>query len=188
MSPEQVEAHPLDARADVFAAGVVLHEALTGQRLFHGGNEFAVMKRVLKGPIPLPSSLSPGVPPDLDAVVLQAVDRSVRSRFSSAAAFKAALEQAMPPASAADVAAWVVAASGPTLASRKRELEKMVARPAAVSTRPPAPVAASAPPVVDDGPVSIPGVRRRGPLLVYLAIGLATLAFVGAALHFSHHP
>jgi serine/threonine-protein kinase len=125
MSPEQVEAHPLDARADVFAAGVVLHEALTGQPLFHGGNDFAVMKRVLKGAVPPPSSLAPRIPPNLDAVTLQAVARSFAYRFASAEAFRNALEHAMPPAPPAAVAQWVVAAAGATLEQRRCELARM---------------------------------------------------------------
>jgi len=121
MSPEQVEAMPLDRRSDVFSAGVVLHEALTGARLFDAKTELAIMHLVTTAAIPPPSSRVAGLPPQVDDVVLAALQRDPEQRFQSALAFHNALEIAVPPARARDVAAWVERAAG-------RELDALGAR------------------------------------------------------------
>ena len=92
MSPEQCQGHAVDARSDVFAAGVLLHELLTRQRLFRRTGDFATMRAVLEDPIPLPSSISPGIPQELDQAVLQALARDPAVRHQSAEAFQRALE------------------------------------------------------------------------------------------------
>ena len=90
MSPEQANAAPLDRRADVFAAGVVFWELLTGKRLFHGESAGA-LKQNLESPIPAPSSVSPGVPKPLDEIVLKALTRDPEARFASALEMNEAL-------------------------------------------------------------------------------------------------
>jgi eukaryotic-like serine/threonine-protein kinase len=91
MSPEIVRGLPVDRRSDVFALGVVLHEMLTGQRLFRGGSELAVLDRVRNAEVPRPSSLRPGLPPGLDAVVLRALAREPGDRFAWAGELRDAL-------------------------------------------------------------------------------------------------
>ncbi|HNN53785.1 MAG TPA: protein kinase [Pseudomonadota bacterium] len=80
MAPEQVAQKVVPA-TDVFGAGIVLHELLTGRRLFGGSNEYLVVSRVLKAEIPRPSSLLPGIPKELDDVTMQALSRDLRGRF-----------------------------------------------------------------------------------------------------------
>jgi serine/threonine protein kinase len=83
MSPEQVHAQPLDARADLFAAGIILWEMLAGRRLFAGAT-LEVMAKVMFKEIARPSQLRAGVPADLDAVVMKLLERDRRRRYGSA--------------------------------------------------------------------------------------------------------
>src|SRR4051812_4918766 len=83
MAPEQVNRLPLDRRVDVFAAGIVLHEMLTGRRLFAAENELETLRRVDACEVLPPSTYNPAVPPDLDAVVLKALARDPGDRFDS---------------------------------------------------------------------------------------------------------
>ena len=97
MAPEQVKQQPSDRRADVFSAGVVLYEAITGRGLFRGADEGDTVLNVLVTEIPDPSSIVPGVSPQLDAVAHEALERRRDKRFATAARFREALEEACPP-------------------------------------------------------------------------------------------
>jgi len=100
MSPEQFRGEPVDARSDIYSAGVVLYQLLTGERPFEGSAS-AIMHKVLNTEPPRPSDLAVTAPPALDAVVTKAMAKRPSDRFSSAAEFAAALRQALagPPAS-----------------------------------------------------------------------------------------
>ncbi len=84
MSPEQVHGHSLDGRSDLFALGVVLHELLTGQRLFVGKTEAETLSKVLTQPIASPRSMNDLVPADLDAIVMRLLERDRADRFTRA--------------------------------------------------------------------------------------------------------
>ena len=84
MSPEQASALELDGRSDVFAVGVVLHELLTGERLFRGSTEPEVLARVLTQPIPRPGERREGIPPAVDEAVMRMLERDRERRFASA--------------------------------------------------------------------------------------------------------
>ena len=135
MAPEQIEALPVDARTDVFSAGIVLYEALTGQPLFAGNDEFETMRHILRGDVPPPSTVKPGISPALDAVVGQALERFPKRRFQNALAFQSALERAAPPASAREVSVWVQSVGGSTLSGRRKELLEMLRQPASEPAR-----------------------------------------------------
>jgi len=122
MAPEQVDGQTVDRRCDVFAAGIVLWESLTGARLFRGEDEFDEMRRVMTAPIPPPSSIAPGCGPDVDALLSHALARPVGERFQTALAFARALEHAIPPAPARAVAEQVEAICGTELDYRHSRL------------------------------------------------------------------
>jgi serine/threonine-protein kinase len=92
MSPEQASAEDVDHRADVFALGVVLWEALTGRRLFRRDTELATMRAIVDDPIPKPSDLAT-VPPELEAIAMRALRKRRDARFQSAHEMAAALER-----------------------------------------------------------------------------------------------
>lgn len=92
VAPEQLEGRPADARSDVFSLGVVLHELLSGQRLFVGENDLETLQMVREMPVPRPSLRNPGVKPALEAAVMRALARDPNQRFRSAADMADALD------------------------------------------------------------------------------------------------
>ena len=126
MSPEQTKAQPIDRRADLFSAGIVLWEALSGARLFRGENEFDTIRRIAEGPIAAPSSIVASLPRELDAVVLKALARDRDQRFQTATEFIEALEGAYFPAPTRDVAAIVKAYCGERVDGRRKTLQAML--------------------------------------------------------------
>lgn len=84
MAPEQTQGTDVDRRIDVFAAGIVLHEMLTGRRLFKGENDLQTVEKVRQCDVPPPSLQNPLCPPELDSIVLQALARNRDDRFQSA--------------------------------------------------------------------------------------------------------
>jgi eukaryotic-like serine/threonine-protein kinase len=95
MAPEQVQGLTVDARADIFAAGVVLYQLLTGRRPFDGASDFAIIQQIVGGTPVAPSSINAQLPPELDAVVDKALAKSRDDRFASAHAFLVALQEAV---------------------------------------------------------------------------------------------
>jgi serine/threonine-protein kinase len=93
MAPEQLAGKPVDRRADIYAAGVVLWECLAGRRLFRADSEVETFNLVLQNKILRPSTLWPEVPPELDEIVLRALSLDPEQRFATAAEFAEALEE-----------------------------------------------------------------------------------------------
>src|SRR5690606_35601907 len=89
---------PLDRRTDVFAAGVVLHELLTGKRLFARPSDKDMLMAILSHPVPRPSEQAPdrGISAALDAICMRALSRDPKGRFPTAAAMRAALREQLP--------------------------------------------------------------------------------------------
>jgi len=92
MSPEQLKDNPIDRRADVFTAGIVLWELLTGAKLF-GSESLKAMQRVLSMSIPRVSTLVPTVTVELDDIAAKALERDPAKRFPTALAMQEALER-----------------------------------------------------------------------------------------------
>ncbi len=91
LSPEQVTTGAADARSDVYAAGVLLYELLTGAPPFVGDTAISVALRHVHDRVPAPSLVAGDVPPELDALVAAATDRDPAGRPPDAAAFLAQL-------------------------------------------------------------------------------------------------
>jgi serine/threonine-protein kinase len=126
MAPEQLRGLPVDRRADIFSAGAVLFEALTGKAVFRGETEFDTMRMIVEEPVPNPSQLVPGVPPGLDAVVHKALDRDPERRFQSASEMLEQLEAALRPASSREVAACIEQQCGKRLRWRRDALRAVI--------------------------------------------------------------
>jgi serine/threonine protein kinase len=193
MSPEQVQSRPVDARTDVFAAGVVLWEALTGRRLFFAPDSRDAVELLLTLPIPAPSSIAKDLPSELDAVVLKALSRDVDQRFASAYDFAEALRGVAGEGSRREVAEWVGRVARETLEHRLELLQALEA--SAIHTQ----VSMALPVVTGSSPQAAPfpegthtqalttstsilphppapPSRRRAPLLV--AVGGVSCAFL----------
>ncbi|MBK9517039.1 MAG: serine/threonine protein kinase [Anaeromyxobacter sp.] len=131
LSPEQVAGLPVDRRGDVFSLGAVLHELLTGHRLFGGPSDLAVLQRVRAAQVRPPSERNPAVPADLDALVLRALAREPAERFAWAADLAAALGPFTGEAPAAALAAELAARLPAELAEeRERARRPAAAHPA----------------------------------------------------------
>lgn len=95
MAPEQVQGQKIDARADLFSAGVLLYQLLTDQRPFDGDNEFAIIQQIVgQAPRP-PSSVNARLPAAIDAVVAKALAKEREQRYATAGEFANALHAAM---------------------------------------------------------------------------------------------
>jgi len=125
MSPEQIEGRPIDRRTDVFAASVVLWEALTGRRLFKAENDAQVMRMVIQEPSPPPSRFAPDVSPELDAIILCGLSKDPRYRFSTAEQMADALEETAPPIPTRKLATWVQGKFGDRLIARANLLKEI---------------------------------------------------------------
>ena len=94
MSPEQVQGQPIDARSDLFAAGVVLYQLLTSRRPFDGPNDFEISQQIVGKPHPDPSRINLQLPPSLDAVMAKALAKNRDDRYADAHQFNLALHAA----------------------------------------------------------------------------------------------
>jgi len=94
LSPEQAQGKPADERSDVYSAGVVLFEMLTGTLPFRGESDIAVAMQHLSAAPPNPRSLVPDVPESTAAAVMKALSKDPADRFQSAAGFADALRGA----------------------------------------------------------------------------------------------
>ena len=84
MSPEQINGERVDGRSDIFAAGCVLYEMVTGRRLFAGATPQEVIANVLHDGIPDLSAIDPTAPAELRAIVSRCIDRDPARRFAAA--------------------------------------------------------------------------------------------------------
>ena len=94
MSPEQLQGLPIDRRTDVFSAGVILYQFLTGQKPFTGEGAWTVQKKIVQDEPPAPSSINVALSPEFDRVVAKALAKDPNQRFATARQFAEALRRA----------------------------------------------------------------------------------------------
>jgi len=179
MAPEYTLGR-LDHRADLFALGVVLHEMLTGRPLFDAPTDGDMISLLREMPIQPPSRWNPRVPPDIDKIVMTALQRDPEQRWQTAHAMGAAIQEAVRTegyvTNPAALATWIEWAfmqeslgdhSGLTeviadLGDASDPRRKRATPPAVVITPSPdrkAKGAATATPTAVTGPPSMPKVR-----------------------------
>jgi serine/threonine protein kinase len=199
MAPEQINGMAT-RQTDVFAASVVLWEALTGKRLFAGDDLRRVLSRILSEEIVPPTSLAPHLPPGIDAVVLRGLERDPHKRFATAREMALEVEACLGLASPVQVGAWVESLAHVALAQRAATLAEIESSSSRALDRAVMPSLASAAsyasytsgvmarasvesgplPPLDSIPVlveSAPGGRRK----LWFAAGAVLLALLGIA-------
>jgi serine/threonine-protein kinase len=188
MSPEQMRStRDVDARADIWALGAVVHELIAGQPPFDAETMTALCAAILQDP---PNSLRakrPDAPPQLEAAILGALEKDRARRYPTAAAFAFALAPFGTPAaaaSAARIARILGVAGAPTSGPTSRQPESDGAY-APATTGPPATAQSGG----TSGDVVADAKRRRAMGVVLLVVAAAGI--VGVALGFAawrRHP
>jgi len=102
MSPEQIEGQRVDRRSDIFSAGIILYQFLTGQKPFTGEGAWTVARKIIQEEPPLPSTLNVEVPREYDGVVARALAKNPAGRFQTAREFAVALRGAAEGQAVAD--------------------------------------------------------------------------------------
>jgi serine/threonine-protein kinase len=92
LSPEQAQGHPVSARSDLYAIGIILYEMVTGHVPFDGDSAVTIALKQVSEPAVPPSHLNPAVSPQLEAVIGRAMEKDPAARFADADEFIAALE------------------------------------------------------------------------------------------------
>ena len=165
MAPEQISgAKGIDARTDVYAAGVMLFEAVTGKLPFAGATMFDLMRAHVEDAPPRPTTLRPDLPPGFEDVILTALAKDPAQRFQSAAAMANALENASGILGSGE---WRAASTGDPAPRSRRG----TARPETDAS----PIAAT----ISAEPSASPARRSRA-LPVAIGIGVAALVAAGA--------
>jgi serine/threonine-protein kinase len=200
-APEQLLGEGIDRRVDVYAAAVVLWELVARTRLFPPGDDRA--GAIVRNEVPLPSSVRDGVPVGLDVVVMRGLARSPADRYPTAREMAIALEDAVPPASAVEVAAWVEDVAADAIAERREAVRRVEAVAAPLTFEEPttpfalAPRKAEVAPPADAAPapapkpaIAAPPPTSGGPEPIVIAFGvLAALGVAGLfAAYLSHQP
>src|SRR5262249_27735885 len=93
LSPEAASGVEVDARADIFAVGILLWEMISGKRLFYGETDYQTVELVRQAKVPSLQALNPDVDGDLEGIVRRALARDPRDRFQHASDMGEALSQ-----------------------------------------------------------------------------------------------
>jgi serine/threonine-protein kinase len=175
MSPEQIMGLPVDGRSDLFSAGVILYQFLTGERPFAGSATTTMQKVLKEDPLP-PSSLNVQAPAGMDAVVRQALAKRPEDRFQTAREFADALRAAAPSLSSTVAEPTLVGAGDATLVTAAAATPVATAAPAAAAQ------------ASDATAVPVATERKSQTAAVALVIGVAVVAVGAVAWYVSQRP
>jgi serine/threonine-protein kinase len=95
MSPEQITGGSVDRRTDIFSAGIILYQFLTGEKPFTGSGAWTIAKKIIQDHPPSPSSINNTISPLFDHVVSKALSKQTETRYQTAREFAAALKRAL---------------------------------------------------------------------------------------------
>ena len=176
LSPEQARGETVDARSDLYSAGCLLFELLTGRPPFTGDSPVSVAYQHVREAAPVPSSLASDVPDSLDRITLKALAKERDSRYSTAAEFRSDLEAVLRGSA---VAAPAVGAIVPAVAAA--EATQVMAAPVPVTATQAIPPATS--PWGTTGLAEVATLEDEEdngkPWLIWLLVGIAVLAVAG---------
>ena len=113
MSPEQARGQEIDARSDVFSAGVVLYEMAAGQLPFQGATVATIFESLLTKPPTPPSEVKAGIPAELDRIIMKALDKDRETRYQGAAELRADLKRLKRSAESGSLSSVTAAAPAP---------------------------------------------------------------------------
>jgi serine/threonine protein kinase len=119
MSPEQIQGQTIDHRTDIFSAGIILYQFLTGQKPFEG-NQWALAKKIIQDDPVWPSKLVQ-IPPVIDRVVARALSKDPERRYQTAKSFAASLQRILEGKPPEDPNEVIVAAPPPPPAAPARQ-------------------------------------------------------------------
>ena len=170
MSPEQIQGLPVDGRSDLFSAGVILYQFLTGERPFAGSSTTTMQKVLKEDPMP-PSLLNVQVMPEMDAVVRKALSKRPDDRYQSAREFADAINAAV---ATADATATMNSPDATLIAPIDRTTQMPAATASAANAALPVPPTAPVPPAA-----ASTAPAARNPALA--VVGIAALVAVVAA-------
>lgn len=125
MAPEQLQRGQVDRRTDIYAAAIILWEALTCKRLFHSDSDARTLARVLTLEVTPPSHHRSGLTPELDHAVLRGLSRDPVQRFATALDLANAIAASGPCASRQELGQWVQSIAAEKLSERARWIGTM---------------------------------------------------------------
>jgi TonB family protein len=166
MSPEQAWGRTIDRRSDIFALATVLFEMLTNRKLFTGDNELSILEQVREARVQAPSAFNDEVTPEIDKVVLKALQKDPANRYQTAGEMARDLDAILysfkPTPTSADLAIYmhrISTAEPEPFDSAATMIDTPLPMPASAPPPPPKPVAAP----VYTTPVSAPTVATAMP-------------------------
>src|SRR5438270_380219 len=193
MSPEQAWGRNIDKRSDIFALATVLFEMLTARKLFSGDNELSILEQVREARVTPPSQFNDEVTPQIDAIVLKALQKDPANRYQTAGEMQRDLDAVLysfkPTPTSADLAIYMHRlATSVAIPSHTMEMHAPEPPQAANELKPlkPPPVAAAAPVAIPSSmaaapPAAVAATPAKKPPLTPIAIAAIVVVAIRIA-------